>query len=349
LTSLEVLSALADARANRAPVGNVRTGEDPLFALVSDEVRVREPRGIARLWVQGAAGVKRLSSWRRARANDVRAAFLLEWYRELRRHVADDRLPLDLRGRLRRSAHRSFTRWADADRRRAETPFPRTLLRDPVRGRFPEALLEEARRQAAHRGIPTGSFVAIDLRAPVDDLPGVLRAIEARGCTTVRLGQTPLVDVFILLTSVFLLCDNTDAQHTAYLTNTPTLTINATDAFRYYPVRTSGIYLLQAAVDLETGRTLSPAAMLEESYYRNLRNHGFRDNSGAEVRAAVDEMFDGVRDGWRETAAQSRYRARVVEAGAALAPSVRQVATWGPDHGFIGDGRIARVQADANA
>jgi hypothetical protein len=56
-------------------------------------------------------------------------------------------------------------------------------------------------------------------------------------------------------------------------------------------------------------------------------------------------MLDGLDSGWGETEAQARYRARVTAAGGALASTVRYVATWGPDHGFLGDGRLARVQA----
>lgn len=346
---VDILTALARARANRAAACFLRPrvlANEPLFSLATDEVPVLQPHGIARVWVQSRWQMRQLAERGRRRAADARALFWLEWYRELRRHVADERLPLDLRGRLRRAAQRSFARWAAADRGRPGWQFARVQLRDRIPMRLPESLLERARTEASQRGIPPGPLVAIDVRGHVDDFDPILDSLAARGYAPVRLGDAPLVDVFVLLTSVFLLCDNADAQRTAYATNTPTLTINATDAFAFYPVRRDGIYLLKEPVDLDSGRTLSPEEMLDDGYYRNLRNYGYRENRAADVRAAVDEMLDGVRDGWHDTTSQARYRTRVVEAGVALAPRVRHIAKWGPVDGFIGDGRLASVQAE---
>jgi hypothetical protein len=305
-----------------------------------------EPRGLTRAWVRSKWEMRRLADGGRTRAAEARAAFWLEWYRELRRHVGDDRLPLDLRGQLRQAAQRSFARWAAADGRRLGPQFPRAQLRHSIPMRLPEPLVERARIEAAQRGIPSGPLVAVDVRDHVDDFDAIVDSIAARGYVPVRLGDGRLLDVFLLLSAVFLLCDNSDAQRTAYVTNTPTLTINATDAFSFYPVRRDGVYLLKQAVDLDSGRLLSIDDMLSDAYYGNLRNCGHRDNRATEVGAAIDEMFEGVRHGWHDTMSQSRYRARVVDAGVALAPHVRHVAKWGPVDGFIGDGRLARVQAE---
>ena len=57
-------------------------------------------------------------------------------------------------------------------------------------------------------------------------------------------------------------------------------------------------------------------------------------------------MHDGLAHGWDEQASQTTFRHDVVAAGAALAPGLPYVAKWGPDEGFIGDGRLARCQAE---
>jgi hypothetical protein len=62
---------------------------------------------------------------------------------------------------------------------------------------------------------------------------------------------------------------------------------------------------------------------------------------------AINEMRAGIAAGWTtESVGQSRFRERVVEAGTALAAVSAHVAEWGPDEGFIGDGRLVQFQAD---
>jgi len=60
----------------------------------------------------------------------------------------------------------------------------------------------------------------------------------------------------------------------------------------------------------------------------------------------VQEMIGGIEHGWQESDGQSRFRERAAAAGAALAPLVPAVAAWAPEDGFLGDGRLARIQAD---
>ncbi len=345
--SVDMLSTLARARSDRTAACFLRPPvllNEALFSLTTDEVPIVRPRGATEAWVRSRWEMARFAECSRARAADASASFWLEWYRELRRHVADERLPIDLRGRLREAAHRSFVR---SQQGRAQPHFPRASLRQPVRVQLPDDLLERARAAAAERGIvPDRPHVAIDARGRPDTLAEGLEYLAAQGYTVAPLGGSPLLDVFMLLTSAFLVCDNSDAQRMAYLTNTPTLAINATDAYAFYPVRTDGVYLLKTAIDLDTGRELQVSELLAEAYYRNRRNCGFRENSSRDILAGLEEMVSGIRDGWHESDGQSRYRAQVVEAGTAAARRVRHVAKWGPVGGFIGDGRLARVQAD---
>jgi hypothetical protein len=155
-----------------------------------------------------------------------------------------------------------------------------------------------------------------------------------------------LLELCVLLNAAFVVCESLELQHVAYATNTPSLLLNAPDAFSGYPVREDGLFTLRTAVDLDTGETFGPVDQLGERYLRARRNCGFRCNSELDILAAAREMHEGVSGGWIEAAGQARFRALVVEAGASLAARVPFVAEWGPDAGFIGDGRLARCQAD---
>ena len=122
-------------------------------------------------------------------------------------------------------------------------------------------------------------------------------------------------------------------------------------------MRANGLFALCNAIDLDTAHAITIGDMLREPYFRDLRkqeargrrrgSYGYRDNTSEEVIEALKEMTAGIGGGWTmETESQSRFRARVVEAGAELAVVSPHVAEWGPDGGFIGDGRLVQFQAD---
>jgi hypothetical protein len=232
----------------------------------------------------------------------------------------------------------------------ARNPFPRLQLRERVRVVPPAELAERANAAAARLGLRLDRpFVVTAIRHRDRGFQSARDLLTARGFDIVALGQDPALDTQLLLSCAFLVCDNVDAQRAAYATNTPTLTVNAIDAIAAYPVRDDGVYLLKTAVDLDTGRVLPPRELLKADYYRNLRNIGYRDNTSAQIRDAVAEMIDGLAGGWQETAAQQRFRAEAAAAGASLAEEFDRVAENGPVDGFLGDGRLARVQAEAGA
>jgi hypothetical protein len=275
------------------------------------------------------------------------STFWREMHRELRRHAGDERLPFDLRTRLRTAAQRALDR---SQRDSTVSPFPRTLVRMRAATQLPEDEARSGRAAAERLGLRSGQpFVAADVRGRYDAFDDVVAMLDSRGYAVVRLQQNRTLDAYLLRSCAFLLCDSSEAQQLAYATNTPTVTVNATDAFTCYPVREHGIYLLKTAIDLDTGRVLTPHDWLAESYYRNLRNIGYRHNTRDQIRDAAIEMLDGLAHGWREAEGQQRYRAAAVMAGELLAPRVRHVAQWGPVDGFIGDGRLARVQAEIPA
>src|SRR4030095_13772949 len=109
------------------------------------------------------------------------------------------------------------------------------------------------------------------------------------------------VDVVAVAQSRFAVCESVELQHVACLTNTPSLLLNARDPFMGYPVRENGLYTLRKVIDLDDGRVLTLSDLLTESYFRNVRNCGYRSNTPAEIRQAVEEMDDGVNHGWPHT------------------------------------------------
>jgi hypothetical protein len=191
-----------------------------------------------------------------------------------------------------------------------------------------------------------------------------IELLDARGYRMVRLGGAaaqPRVDrvvdvpletaneplrLYALLKSAFVLSGSPALQRMAWLTNTPSLLINARDPFTVYPVRRDGIFTLATAIDLDTGRPLEMAERLELSFFQNLRNYGFRHHGPAVFTAALQEMLDGLRDGWRDTAAQTRFRNLASAAGAVISSDVADLAEHDVASGFIGDGRLAAAQAD---
>ena len=347
--SVEMLATLALARARSGaacflpPPGDA--GEMVALATTGDVPLVggrwRQSWFGARWAIAGAARRAR-RRWRAAGAS-----WLQEMYRELRRHAGNERLPSKLRWRLRERAHRAYYRSQAAS---SETmTYPRLLLREPSAFALPQAAIDGARREAEARGFESGApNVVLQAGLRPDLAAGVERLLTARGYRTVRLdGAASLrLRLFVLCAARFVICTSRDLQQLAYLTNTPSLAVNATDVFSAYPVRRDGVFLLRTALDLESGAVIPPDERLSERHYRNLRNVGYRENTLAELTAAVEEMIAGIEHGWQESDGQSRFRERAVAAGAALAPSVPAVAAWAPEDGFLGDGRLARIQAD---
>ncbi|MGH9348925.1 MAG: TIGR04372 family glycosyltransferase, partial [Vicinamibacterales bacterium] len=160
--------------------------------------------------------------------------------------------------------------------------------------------------------------------------------------------RTPALEVLALLRSELVISGDAGPHAVSYLTNTPCLVVNVSDPICSFPVRPSGLFIFKKVIDLDTGRLLTLPEMMGESHYRNLRNtsvFGYRDNTSEEIALAVREMRDSLAHGWRETDVQRRYREAATEAGLHLRTRVRYVQKWGPDEGFLGDGRVADFYA----
>ena len=299
--------------------------------------------------------------WTTHHADDLAASLRLEWGRELRRQAGDERLPSDLRGWLRERARRALTPPPIA----ADARFPRRWLHGRTKPPLPAELVTAGAAGAVAAGIAVDRpIVVIDVRRRPDACVTAAAWLVDAGYAVVRIGdvdpfrvrgvvdlatspaRTRPLELFLVYHARFVLCDALDAQHVATLVATPSLLLNARDPFSGYPVLAGSLFTLSTAVDLDTGAVLPISERTTERFLRNLRNYGFRANRSSEVLAAVGEMHAAF-SGERERSSQASYRARVTMAGVALANEVPLVAEWGPDEGFLGDGRIAAWQADA--
>lgn len=294
----------------------------------------------------------------------VRTVWSREMHRELRRQAGDTRLPARSRGRFKEAARRALT-WAPASDSQAAA-FPRRLLRERIAVTLTDAALAEAGGLASAAGLRSGTpMVAFEIPGRVDVAMPAIAGLAGLGYVVVRVGDDsggrfempgvidvagqersrPLLDVWVLLHARFLVCRSADWQQAAYLTNTPTLRYDARDPFAAYPVRADGLLLLARAVDLESGRTLSLDERLSGDYFARLRNIGHASPSADELADATREMYERLPAGGDDTTGQAEFRARVTEAAVALASEVPYITEWGADRGFMGDGRLARVQA----
>jgi hypothetical protein len=345
--SVDLAVIYARARRERAVAcvlpPNPNAANPALLSLVPSGVPVHSTAGP---WIRARWWGRRTARQASRKVAGARASFWLEWHKELRRHIGDERLPVDLRGRMRDSAHRSLIR--SNDWHRTVPPFPRRWLREKTPISLPPALVAEAAASAKAAGIdPDRPWVAMEIRRRPEVFADAIAWLERQGYAVVPIGKKhpSLVELYALLMARFLVCESLDVQHRAYLTNTPSLLLNARDPFSAYPVRDDGLFTLATPVDLESGAAIA-GSDLDERYFRSLRSCGFRGNSSAQILAAVQEIHGLVTTGGRESAAQTAFRERVMTAATSQAGRFALVAKWGPDAGFLGNGRLAQWQAE---
>ena len=159
--------------------------------------------------------------------------------------------------------------------------------------------------------------------------------------------RTSALEVFVLLKSKFLLVGDSGPHLVSYLTNTPLLMVNATDPLLVYPVRKTGMYLLQTVIDLDTGRSLGLSDLLTDDYYGSIRSStrfGYRPNTSDEIVMAVKEMVQHLQSPAPETLSQTLYRQAVLNASETIKDKFAR--KWTVDRGVLGDGRPVRFYAD---
>lgn len=339
--------------------------DDARAALEAGGLVVTTPGPLARARLKArwhaAATARRMQRWSTALA----ASFWHEAARECRRHAADQHLPGAMRERLRAAVRWTTQRAAVSG---AAAPLPRRLLRLRAPASGPAPILPAIRGTLARAGIAANDpFVALEIDGPIGRYREAIDWLRGAGYKVVRvaartepIGDASVIelpsepgarapDLAVVQAARFVVCASRELQHLACLIGTPAVTIDARDPFSAYPVPEDGIFTLGEAVNLDTGHWYSRDERLDESFFRQVRNCGFRGTPSGQMRAAVEEMHDGLTHGWREAASQARFRSQVLEAGAAMAGRVPHVAVWGPDDGFIGEGRIAACQAGAAA
>lgn len=189
--------------------------------------------------------------------------------------------------------------------------------------------------------------------------------LTARGFTVVRIGDPSMepvqrrgvidlatsshrsqaLEIYCMWRSAFFVSAEAGPVGVSYLTNTPLLTVNATDPISSYPIRADGMLLLKNVRNRQTGVRLSPADLLTADYLGNLRNlhwYAYEDNTSEQIYAAVVEMLESLGRPSEETDSQRHFRELATEAGTVLRSSLNYVRKWGSDDGFLGDGRIVR-------
>lgn len=313
-----------------------------------------------------AAGLQAFAAGQQRRGehpSDASPSFWHEMHVEWRRQAGNAHLPLGLRGTLRQFAQRAAAR--DTRQSNAALPrFPRRLLREATPIRLSDDQRTRARTRLTAAGIDSDAPTAfVEVRNRPDVLLEACDLLRARGLTVVTAGHTlppslrpasivelgtevePLVTLALVERARLTICAGWDLQCATTLFGRPSVTLNGTEPFRLYPVKPNGVFLLRTALDTSSGRELPFEERLTESYFRNLRHHAYREHNADDITAAVAEVLDESETATAESAAQAAVRDRLTAAGVRLASSARHVATWGSDEGFLGDGRLARIQA----
>jgi putative glycosyltransferase (TIGR04372 family) len=298
--------------------------------------------------------------WRKARSSSIRR----ETARELRRYAGDERIPAGVRSRL-KDAARTVGHPVTVPE---QVRLPRRLVRERIQASLDRDARVRAGAEAKAAGIPPDRpLAAFELPHRIENvLPAVALLVE-HGYGVVRVGDpgsgavempgvidlacaprpSALLEFFVLQSARFLVCESADLQLAAYLTGTPTLTLNARDPITRYPVRRDGVFTLTRAVDLDTGRAIALEERLGADFFQNERNVGHLPGEPDTILDAVLEMHEGTSSAWQDTAGQEAFRTAATAAAEALAAPFAHVAQWGADGGFLGEGRLARAQANA--
>jgi putative glycosyltransferase (TIGR04372 family) len=160
--------------------------------------------------------------------------------------------------------------------------------------------------------------------------------------------RDPLLDLYCLFRSRFILCGESGPYSVSFLTNTPLLAVNCTDPIGAFPVRADGIYLLKTAVERASGQALTGSALVSRERLESLRDptkYEFIENTPEQILDAVEEMLELLDHATPESPAQTWYR-ELVTAAAQATQDLNYVRKHGPDRGYMGYGRLARSLAE---
>lgn len=208
--------------------------------------------------------------------------------------------------------------------------------------------------------------------ARIEQYFDAIDALVARGYTVVRVGDPSMrpvsragmvdlathpkrdnvLELYCMMRSAFFLSGEAGPVGVSYLTNTPLLTVNATDPISSYPIRREGRFITKRVFDLHTRRYLTLEEIAGEAHLAELRNvtrFKYEENTPEEIRLAAMEMVDVVTVGETPSAAQLAFQAHAAHIGDDLRSRHNYIRKWGSDRGFIGDGLLSRFYAERGA
>ncbi len=238
----------------------------------------------------------------------------------------------------------------------AQTP---AAARDALRGAHRHGLDLDAPLAVIHarsRGIdpakhrPTRDTLARNGR--IETYHEAIDLLQGRGYTVVRMGDPsmpPLIragvvdlagdpasaglQIACLLRARCLVASESGPSAVGLLTNTPTLTVNATDPISSYPVRPEGRMRLKG-ITTPDGTPVDPLSAVYLAHLRDTSRWTYHDNTPRQIAEAVADLLDAP----QETPAQTAFRDRAtICAGWTHIPYIKK---WGAPDGFLGAGRV---------
>lgn len=194
----------------------------------------------------------------------------------------------------------------------------------------------------------------------------VIDEFVRRGYTVVRLGdqsmqpvarrgvvdlataaaRSQLLEIYCLLRSELILTGESGIAGLGYLTNVPMIVVNVTEPISSYPIRAPGLFIPKTIIDRHSASQLPLRAQFEQKYlsrFRDQKRYFYVETPPDAIVAAAIEMLEWVKGRWVESREQREYHDAITAAAALLRRENAHVRRWGPDAGFLGDGRIARA------
>lgn len=157
--------------------------------------------------------------------------------------------------------------------------------------------------------------------------------------------QTGLLELHLLFRAELMIVGESGPSILAYLTDTPLLSVNATDPFSAFPIRCDGNLLMKRAIVLKTGKALTLSQRLDPEWsrlLRDVRRLEYVENTAEEIEMAVVESRAWIAGDGVETERQARWRDTITfqaRVNASLKGGA-YVRKWGLDNGFLGQGRL---------
>lgn len=163
--------------------------------------------------------------------------------------------------------------------------------------------------------------------------PSMPRLIRAGVLDLAAMPDSAGLQLACLLRARCLVASESGPSAVGLLTNTPTVTVNATDPISSYPIRPEGRMRLKR-ITTPTGAPVDPLSAVYLAHLRDTSRWTYHDLTPRQIAEAVADLLDAP----PETPAQAAFRARAtICAGWAHIPYIKK---WGAPDGFLGAGRV---------